>query len=100
MKIFYTPSIRLKLIYIILFVSTFVIITNISINSLIAVKSQKNDLKNESVLMAKLIAEFSVPPLMFNQKEGAKEILSKLQRLSFKKSTFLTIDLVQSLAGF
>jgi hypothetical protein len=28
------------------------------------------------------------------------KILSKLQRLSFKKSTFLTIDLVQSRAGF
>lgn len=74
-------SIKNKLIVIILVVTTIAMTMGLTIKLLVNIENYKTDLVNQSTLEANLIAEFCVAPLMFNQNEGAKDILAKLRNI-------------------
>ncbi|MDX1629309.1 MAG: ATP-binding protein [Fulvivirga sp.] len=79
MKLLQNISLASKLTGIILLVTIFALLSGLTIYTLNAVKQIKNDFKNSMVVNANLIGEYSISPIMFNDKQGAKDILDKLQ---------------------
>ena len=78
MKLLHRLTIRQKLIRIILTVTILSIITGFTIEIFSNIKNSRNELKNNTSLDAKLIADYLIPTFLFNDQEGANEILLKL----------------------
>jgi signal transduction histidine kinase len=81
MKFHHRYSIRQKIISIILTVTIISIITGFTIEIFSNIKASRNELKNNTTLEAKLIADYLIPTFLFNDQAGAKEILLKLSNI-------------------
>jgi hypothetical protein len=81
MKLLHRLTIRQKIISIILTVTIISIITGFTIEIFSNIKASKNELKNNTTLDAKLIADYLIPTFLFNDQSGAKEILLKLANI-------------------
>ena len=82
MKFFQNISIKNKIISIILIVSTLTMLTGFTIISISDIKSFKKIMLLNTLMQTKLIGEYSIAPLTFNDNTGAENILSKLSTLS------------------
>jgi len=84
-----TLSIRNKIILIVLFIT--ILLIGLGFTSVIIreIKSIKTDLVNNTKMNAKLIGEYCVTPLAFVNKQGAEEILSKLQSIIIVMNGYL-----------
>lgn len=78
---FYKISIRIKIIIIILTVSISGLLIGFSALFFYFVNESERILLNNAELHAKLIAEYSVSPIDFNDKKGALDILSKSENV-------------------
>ena len=78
MNLLHRLTIRQKLIRIILTVTILSIITGFTIEIFSNIKNSRNELKNNTSLDAKLMADYLIPTFLFNDQEGANEILQKL----------------------
>jgi signal transduction histidine kinase/CheY-like chemotaxis protein len=74
-------SIRQKIFSIILIVTVISIITGFTIEILSNIHTSRNDLKSNITLDAKLIGDYLIPAYLFDDKEGAKNILQKLANI-------------------
>jgi len=71
-------SLSKKLTGIILLVTFFALSIGFTIYTISAVNQQKNDFKNSMVVNAKLIGDYSISPIVFDDRRGANDILKKL----------------------
>ena len=74
-------TIRQKIISIILTVTIISIITGFTIEIFSNIRASKVELKKNTTLDAKLIADYLIAPFLFNDQSGAKEILLKLANI-------------------
>ncbi|MFW5804422.1 MAG: histidine kinase dimerization/phospho-acceptor domain-containing protein, partial [bacterium] len=74
-------TIRKKIIAIIMFISVLIISIGFIFEISKDVRWLKRDLLNNARLNTRLIGEYTVSPLFFHDKEGAKEVISKLQAI-------------------
>ena len=81
MKYLHNIPIKYKIIIIILSVTLLVIGLGFSIGMFHYERNLKNDLIHNLEVNAKLIGEYCVTPLAFNDPNGAKRVLSKLQAI-------------------
>lgn len=81
MGFFQNISIKNKIIGIILFVSSLTMLIGFTIVGISDVKSLKNEMLNNALMNTKLIGEYSIAPLTFDDNAGAENILSKLSTL-------------------
>ncbi len=81
MKIFHNSSIRQKIIAIILTVTIVSLLGGFSFEIFNNIKSLRRDLINNISLNAKLISDYSVPTLLFDDQEEANNILQKLNNI-------------------
>lgn len=75
-------SLKHKLIGIILVVTLFALSIGFIVYTTNAVSNLKNDLRTSMVVNAKLISEYSVSPILFDDKNGASEILQKINAIA------------------
>jgi signal transduction histidine kinase/CheY-like chemotaxis protein len=78
MKLFQNISIKNKIISIVLIVSTVTLIIGFTIVGISDIKSLKDEMLINSLMNTKLIGEYSIAPLTFDDNTGAENILSKL----------------------
>jgi signal transduction histidine kinase/CheY-like chemotaxis protein len=81
MKFYHRFSIRQKIISIILTITIISIITGFTIEIFSNIKVSRNELKNNTTLDARLIADYLIPTFLFNDQSGAKGILLKLANI-------------------
>lgn len=74
-------SIRGKIFSIILIVTIISIITGFTIEILSNIRASRNDLKSNITLDTKLIGDYLIPAFLFDDREGAKNILQKLANI-------------------
>ena len=86
MKFFQNISIKNRIISTILIVSTVTLITGFAIISISEIKSLKKTMLLNSLMQTKIIGEYSIAPLTFNDNTGAENILSKLSTIPEVKS--------------
>ncbi|MDX9695892.1 MAG: histidine kinase dimerization/phospho-acceptor domain-containing protein, partial [Bacteroidales bacterium] len=86
MSLFKNISIKTKLISIILLVSITTLVIGVSIISINNIASFKNDLLNNSLMNTRLIGEYCIAPLTFDDNAGVESILSKLETLPYIES--------------
>jgi len=79
-------SIKNKILAIILFVVLTTTIIGFFIVSINDIKSYKIDILTTTKINAKLIGEYCIPALIFDDNKGANNILSKLQNISYVES--------------
>ncbi len=79
--LFRNLSIKLKLILIILFVSFFTLIIGFAFVIINDIINFKTDMKNNTIVNAKLIGEYCAVPLAFDVKDNAIETLEKLKAI-------------------
>ncbi len=79
MGILYNLSIRNKLIGITLLVTILALGIGFTLVIVSNIQSFKEDMKNNTVVMAHVIGEYCVSPLVFNDSVGAEEILATLK---------------------
>ncbi|MCB2194214.1 MAG: response regulator [Bacteroidetes bacterium] len=78
MKLFQNISIKNKIISIVLIVSTVTMIIGFTLVGISDIKSLKDEMLINSLMNTKLIGEYSIAPLTFDDNTGAENILSKL----------------------
>lgn len=78
MRLFQNISIKNKIIGIVLIVSTVTMIIGFTIVGISDIKSLKDEMLINSLMNTKLIGEYSIAPLTFDDNTGAENILSKL----------------------
>jgi signal transduction histidine kinase/CheY-like chemotaxis protein len=71
-------SIRQKIVLIILTVTILSILAGFTIEFFTNINTSRNELKNNTTLDAKLIADYLIPTFLFDDRAGAEEILNKL----------------------
>ncbi len=81
MKLFQKISIKNKIITIILLVSTVTMIIGFTLVGISDIKSLKQEMLLNNLMNTKLIGEYVVAPLTFDDNEGAENILSKLSTI-------------------
>lgn len=81
MKLFQNASIRKKITSIILIVTIISLIGGFSIEIIYNIRSYKKDLINSIALDAKLISDYAVPTILFDDNKGATGILEKLNNI-------------------
>ncbi len=81
MKIFQNLSIKNKLVGIILSTSILAVILGLLIYGILDIINFKEEMKNNAILNARLVGEYSVAPLDFEYQDEAEEILLKLDAL-------------------
>ncbi|MBU8893468.1 MAG: response regulator [Bacteroidales bacterium] len=81
MSLFQHISIKNKLVSIILFVSTLTMVIGFTIVGISNVKSLKKEMHLNTLMNTRLIGEYSVAPLTFDDNAGAENILSKLSTI-------------------
>lgn len=72
-------SIKTQLITIIILISSIIIFVVTYFNFITIVDQEKNSFIQNSLIQGNLLADFSISPLVFLDKEGAKENLDKLE---------------------
>jgi signal transduction histidine kinase/ActR/RegA family two-component response regulator len=86
MSLFKNISIKTKLISIILLVSITTLVIGVTIISINNIVSFKKDLLNNSLMNTRLIGEYCIAPLTFDDNAGVESILSKLETLPYIES--------------
>jgi len=86
MKVFKNISIKSKLISIILLVTITTLIIGITIIVINNIVSFRNELLNNTLMNTKLIGEYCIAPLTFDDNAGAESILSKLETIPYIES--------------
>ncbi len=86
MKFLKNLSIKNKIVVITLFVVFTTIGIGFTIVSINDIKSYKIDILTTTKINAKLIGEYCIPALIFDDNKGANNILSKLQNISYVES--------------
>lgn len=81
MKLMQRLSIKVKLVSIILLVSMFVLILGFSLVVYNNIQSFKQDMYQNTLMHARLIGEYCVYPLAFQDSTGASDVLKKLQSI-------------------
>ncbi len=81
MKVFQNISIKNKIISIILLVSTLTMFIGSTIVSISDIKNLKQEMLLNNLINIKLIGEYSIAPLTFDDNIGAENILSKLSTI-------------------
>jgi signal transduction histidine kinase/CheY-like chemotaxis protein len=81
MNIFRDLSIRKKIITIILSVTIISVLGGLSIELYTSIKNSKQELTRHIALNARLISDFAVPTLLFDDKTEANNILKKLSNI-------------------
>lgn len=89
MKLYQNISIKNKIISIVLIVSTVIMIIGFTIVGISDIKSLKDEMLINSLMNTRLIGEYSIAPLTFDDKTGAENILSKLSANPSIKSAAL-----------
>ncbi len=74
-------SIKNKIIIIILFIAVFIVCIGFTVDIVNSLKTFKKEMTDNLSMHAKLIAEYSVTALIFDDKEGAMDILHKLDKI-------------------
>ena len=77
-KLFNRLSIQNKLVTIVLLITVSALVIGFASVIMIDMRSSKQDLVNSSVIHAKLVSENIVGPMAFSDREGAMELLSRL----------------------
>jgi len=80
-KMFFNLSIKGKLIVIMIFVAMLAIVIWFTLNTLMEIKTGREELLNNSVLNARFTAEYCVAPLIFDDSVSANIGLSKLETI-------------------
>ncbi|MGB4293173.1 MAG: ATP-binding protein [Bacteroidales bacterium] len=83
MKIFKSLSIRLKLIIIVIIISAISLLACNTITLIRNISVFRQELYNNLELEAKLVADYSVPALLFDDRKGVEVILEKLRNIPF-----------------
>ena len=86
MKAFYNLSISNKLIVIIMSTTIFILLINFTFDSLYEKNIHENNFKNKFLMQAKLMGEYSISPLVFNDSKGIEDILIKLESIPSVKN--------------
>lgn len=86
MKFLDNISIKYKIISLILIVSIVTIGVGFTAIMLNDIRYLRRDVQVNSIINANLLGEFCVAPLMFDDKEGALEILNKIEKLPYAQS--------------
>jgi PAS domain S-box-containing protein len=81
MKRFRNQPIRTKLVVIIMTASIIAIISGLVIYLIFDMNSIKNEMKRNADLNASLVGQYSVGPLIFDYKDEAKDVLTKLNTM-------------------
>jgi len=81
MKILKNISIKNKIIYVILLVSITTLSIGFTLVSISNIKSFRNELLNTTLMNTKLIGEYCIAPLTFDDNTGVEDILSKLESM-------------------
>ena len=81
MRIFRNLSIKYKLIGIILSVSMFAIVLGFTVIIIKDIMYFKKNMVDDTTLTARLIGDYCVTPLAFNDNAGAEEVLGKLKSI-------------------
>ncbi len=81
MKVIHNISIKNKLISVILLVSTVTMIVGFTIVGISDIKNLKQEMLLNALMNTKLIGEYSIAPLTFDDNTGAENILSKLSTI-------------------
>ncbi|MCP4136948.1 MAG: HAMP domain-containing protein [bacterium] len=89
MNFFRKLSIRNKLIVIILLAAMMAIAVGFTFVLINDIATFKDDMINQTIMNAKLIGEYSVSPLTFEDKPGGEETLKKLQSINAIHNGFL-----------
>ena len=85
-------SIKIKLIALMLLVVLFAIGTGFAVFIINDIRTFKEEMINNTVVNARLIGEYCVTPLTFQDKAGAEDILTKLRAMPSVISGFLYDD--------
>jgi len=72
-----TLSIKDKLVMVILSVTSVALVTAFTISLLTSIRRLKNDMIDDTLLLTDYISESAISPLLFNDKTGGRDILSK-----------------------
>ena len=83
MRIFYNLSIKNKIILIIFFATFFTVGIGFTFTILSDISLFKEDMRINAIANAELIAEYSVPTLLFEDKAGATSILEKIKEYPY-----------------
>jgi PAS domain S-box-containing protein len=78
MRFIHNLSIKTKLMSIILLVTLFALITSFALFFLSNIQNMKDDMENSMLINARLISEYSISPVIFDDKKGASDIINKL----------------------
>lgn len=89
MSFFNNLSIKNKIISTILIVSTLTMIIGFTIVGYSDIQSLKKEMNQNALMNTKLIGEYSIAPLTFDDNQGAENILSKLSTISEIKTGVL-----------
>ncbi len=100
MKLLRDLSIKNKLIVLILLVALFALTSGLTVVIINDIKTFKEDMVNNTIINAKLIGEYCVYPLTFQDQAGAEEILTKLKTVPSISNGFLYDDAGALFAGF
>ncbi|SLM32386.1 putative Histidine kinase [Desulfamplus magnetovallimortis] len=92
-------SIRAKLIAIILIVAILTIVPTYMLSGWLQYQGLKQELARNVVINAKLAGEYCVSPLTFEDRDGATEILKKMEQINYISSVWL-FDKNNSLFAF
>jgi PAS domain S-box-containing protein len=81
MRIFSNFSIKHKIVFIVLFATFIAVGIGFTFTILSDISLFREEARNNAIMQARLIAEYSVPTLLFEDKEGAVSILEKIKEI-------------------
>jgi len=81
MKTFNNQTIKMKLVIIITFTSIIAVVAGLATYLAFDMVNVKNEVKKNATLNATLVGQYSVVPLLFDYKDEAKDVLSKLNAM-------------------
>ncbi len=93
-------SIKSKLIISIIFMLILALGTFSTFMFFVEHKRAKSELSDQAKLYAKLIADYAITPLIFTDKGGAEEVLSKLDTISNIKAAVIYDDEMKRFASY
>lgn len=82
-------SLRNKLVGIILIVTFFALSIGFIIYTTNSITNLRSDLKDSMIVNAKLVSEYSIGPLIFDDRNGADEILQKLEKIESIEEAYI-----------
>lgn len=100
MRIIRNLSIKNKLILLILSITTFILMLGFSFIVNNSLNNFEEEMINNAKLNTKLIAEYSIFPLIFNDKKGAAEIINKVDNIPWISSIIIYNDQLEEFVAY